>query len=78
MVGTHVREGNLAWVGRVLVRWGRYPIRIGKDEDRPVVFQDMVVLIPTTSTYSTQNNSPHLGTQDRVTLVWCLPFLTPN
>ena len=58
---------------------GRYPskggqfsrgvqatVKVGKDEDRPVVFQDMVVLIPTQGTYSTQHNSPHLGTQGRV------------
>ena len=56
-----------------------YPIRVRKDEDRPVVFQDMVVLISTHSTYPTQHNFPHLGTQgSEVTLVWCLPFLTPT
>ena len=38
-------EEDLAWVSRVLVRWGRYPIRVGKD--RSVVFQDWVVLIYT-------------------------------
>ena len=43
-----------------------YLIRVGKDEDRLVVFQDMVVLIPTQGTYPTQHNSPHLGTKGRV------------
>ena len=65
-VDTQVREENLAWVGRVLVRHGRYPIRVGKDEDTPVVFQDMVVLIPTQGSYPTQFSSPHLGTHGRV------------
>ena len=40
---------------------------MGKDEDRPVVFHDMVELIPTQGTYLTQHNSPQLGgTQGRV------------
>ena len=54
---------------------------VGKDEDRPVVLQDMVVLIPTQGTYPTQHNFPHLGTQgsvELVALVWCLPFLSPT
>ena len=56
-------------------------MRVGKDEDKPVVFQDMVVFISTQGTYPTQNNSPHFGTQGRVelvTLVWCLPFPRPT
>ena len=32
----------------------------------PLVFQDMVVLIPTQGTYPTQHNSPNLGTQGRI------------
>ena len=43
-----------------------YPIRVGKDKDRPVVFQDRVVLIPIQDTYPSRHNSPHLGTQGRV------------
>ena len=39
---------------------GRYPIRVGKDKDRLVVFQDMVGFIPTQGTYPTQHNSPPL------------------
>ena len=39
---------------------------VGKDEDRPVVFHDMVVLILTKGTYSTQHNSPHLDTHGRI------------
>ena len=27
-VGTQVREGNLAWVSRVIVRYGRYQVRV--------------------------------------------------
>ena len=65
-VGTQVSEGNLACVGRVLGRYGRYPVKGGKYENRPVVFQDMVVLIPTQGTYPTRQNSPLLGTQGRV------------
>ena len=61
-LGTQVREENVAWVDRVLVRYGKYPIRVGKDKDRPVLFQDSVAQ----GTYSTQHNSPHLGTQGRV------------
>ena len=64
-VGAQVREGKLALVGRVLIRLDRYPIRVGKDEDRPVVFHDMVVLIPTKGTYSTQHNFHHLVIRTR-------------
>ena len=39
---------------------------VGKDKDRPAVFQDRVVLIPIYGAYPTQHNSPHLGTQSRV------------
>ena len=39
---------------------------VGKDKDRSVVFQNMVVLIPTHDAYPTQHNSSHLGTQGRV------------
>ena len=53
-------------MGGLLVRLGRYPVRVGKDEDRSVVFQDRVVLIHTQGTYPTHNNSPNLGTQGRV------------
>ena len=36
-VGTQVREEILAWVGRVLVRQGRYPIRIFGERGGSVV-----------------------------------------
>ena len=41
------------------VGWGsvRYPIWVGKDEDRPVLFQNMLVLVPTQGTYPTQHSS---------------------
>ena len=60
-VGTQVRVG-----GQGTSKVGYVPISVGKDEDRPLVFQDMVVLVPNQGTYPTPHNSPHLGTQGRV------------
>ena len=40
---------------------GKNPFRVGKDKDRPVVFQDRVVLIPTLTLYYTPSfsNAPY-------------------
>ena len=53
-VGTQIREGNL-------VKYGRYPIRVGKDEGRPSCSFPGYINVNTYSgylSYSTQPSPP--------------------